>query len=222
MSSPAGRENWAWEWMGFSPPIIYDELKDPSFEPYRKCMGEYFGIGDFSYWDKDEIAKLSNNEKLRLLKLLILYCEMPEDRKYLGLTDDGKINTQINEYANGRKEFYSTLTVEDCRKRRYAHSERCRTTEGFYCDSCETFFGTDSEDWIKEERLGFGLWNLRVSFYRLKLDVPDEIQKLFDEQQEIEKKPFADKDINRILEVHAETVALWEKYKDIREKADIR
>ncbi len=59
------------EWNGFSPfdlgAVAYSEvINDTSAEKYFHCVGEFNGIGDVSWWIKEEIDKLDSDQLTEL------------------------------------------------------------------------------------------------------------------------------------------------------------
>lgn len=69
------------------------EYINSRYKKFRHCFDSFYGIGDFDYWDRIEILKLSIPDKLELLKLLIedetqkLNSDFL-DREYLGINVD--------------------------------------------------------------------------------------------------------------------------------------
>jgi hypothetical protein len=177
--NPRGNDNWAWIWMGMNPPPTcystrqVSEYINTRYKKFRQCFDSFYGIGDFDYWDRTEILKLSNVDKLELLKLLIEdEIRKPNsnflDREYLGLNIDGTLNLNIPEFKyETRSDFFKILTLEECRLRTYPHNNRCRTDGGFYCEDCNHIFDSGSDDYIKLELLsiaGTGIWNYKAKY----------------------------------------------------------
>ena len=75
MTAPAGNRAWIWEWEGFTAPTPYDwtEEDEKSFKEFFPCFDHYAGIGDFSYWIKAELNKLSKSQKDTLRSLIKNY-----------------------------------------------------------------------------------------------------------------------------------------------------
>ena len=75
MTAPAGNSKWAWEWEGYSAPTIYawTDEDEKNFKDFFPCFGDYNGIGEFSYWVKAELNKLSKSQKDTLRSLIKNY-----------------------------------------------------------------------------------------------------------------------------------------------------
>jgi len=189
MSYPAGNSNWAWEWMGFHPPAVcYEAVVDEKYSKFKKCFDAYYGIGDFDYWNRTKLRNLSDEDKLELINLLMRDNKDKTDvRKYLGLNTDGTINKSIDEFADSRTQFFGTLTLEECRKQKYPHNQRCRYTTGYKCDDCDNFFDKNSEEYLRTEALDsydMSIHNIGVDFHRANTELPQEmidLRKQFDE-----------------------------------------
>ncbi len=174
--------------MGFSAPASVYTTVDLKYNKFNKCFDSYYGIGDFDYWKRAELGNLSDEDKLELIHLLMQDNKKKTDvRKYLGLNADGTINKNIDEFADGRTEFFERLTLEECRKQKYPHNQRCRHTNGFHCDDCNNFFDKDSEEYLRTEGLGtysMAIHNIGVYFHREKIEKPQDfiaLKKQFDE-----------------------------------------
>ncbi len=75
------------------------------------------------------------------------------------------------------------MNREDCRSMAYPHNHRCRFTGGFYCRDCSTFFGLDTEDYIRTERvveIYLSCRNLRAFYIQKSLDVPSSLSMMID------------------------------------------
>ena len=184
MSNPAGNSAWAWEWMGFDPPFLADndEPQPEKYKKFRSCYDFYYGIGVFDYWKRIELDKLSDDDKLELLGYLMEDNQKKiKARKYLGLNEDGTLNTDINPYANSRTKFFGVLTLKECRQRKYPHNQRCRYKNGFHCDDCDNFFGDDTEEYLRTQQMGdysIDIWNIGVYFHRAKIKKPQSYKQL--------------------------------------------
>ena len=223
MSYPAGNTNWAWEWMGFSAPntCYNDEPVKDVYHKFRNCFDAYYGIGDFDYWKRNELQKLSDEDKVELIKLLIAdNKEKTEARRYLGLNSDGTINKTIDEFADGRTMFFGILTIEECRKQKYPHNQRCRYTHGFQCDDCGTFIPKDSEEYLRTEGLSdywMSIHNIGVYFRRENRELPDDFIELETQFEKLDRKNCYDIPIGEIQEMIANYNIIKTKYHSLIE-----
>jgi hypothetical protein len=196
-SYPAGRQDWAWRWMGLNPPNLCYNNKpiDERFNRFSHCFGAYYGIGDFDYWKREPLAELPYNDKVELIHLLL---EEPENkkmsyRKYLGFLPNGKLNNSIDPHADA-DDFYEKLTLAQCRRTEYPHNNRTRHVVGYVCRDCGGTFLNNSEDYIRTEGLSncwFKLHNFKVSYHRAGQPVPAIADELMVEYDEMKKtNPF--------------------------------
>lgn len=77
------------------------------------------------------------------------------------------------QYKMFRKGFKMKAKQMEC-----IHNARARSTEGFFCEDCNTFFGNDSPTYRSGELLS-SIWmvlhNINVSFYRAGEKTSEEI-----------------------------------------------
>lgn len=225
MSYPAGNSNWAWEWMGFNPPAVgHVENVDVKYNKFMKCFDAYYGIGDFDYWDRTELQQLSDANKLELLNLLLEDNKSKtEARVYLGILGAinkslRTINKSIDEFADSRTEFFETLTLEECRKQKYPHNQRCRYTTGYKCDDCNNFFDKDSEEYLRTEALSsydMSIHNIGVYFHRENTELPQDIIELRNQFDELNKQNCYEVPIVEIQSMITNYKIIKEKYKSI-------
>lgn len=181
MSYPAGNKKWAWEWMGFHPPqVAYADSIDPKYQKFRHCFDDYHGIGTFEYWKRKELEELTESEKIELVRLLKSdqSNKITKGRKYLGIKN-GKINKDIDPYADGRTNFFSTLNYEECAKLKIPHNARCREKDGYHCDDCNTFIKKGTDEYARTEGLSnykTKLHNIRLAYYHLQK--PEKLKQL--------------------------------------------
>lgn len=193
ISCPAGNPNWAWEWMGFTPPATgYGVIVDEKYSKFIKCFGAYYGIGDFDYWDRTVLQILAEEDKLELVHLLLQDNKDKTDvREYLGLNADGTINKSIDEFADSQTDFFGVLTLENCRKQKYPHNQRCRYSNGYHCDDCNNFFDKDSEEYLRTEGLDsyyLSIYNITACFHREKEELPQDVVDLSDQFDALKKQ----------------------------------
>lgn len=224
-SSPAGREGWAWTWMGLKPPnLCYNDKDLPEkYEPFRHCFDAYYGIGDFDYWKKSEVDRLTLEGRETLLKLLLedLKSNKPEKfDRYDGLTSAGTLKPGVDPYAD-RDEFFKKLSRVECSTQKTPHNARTRYAHGFHCRDCDTFFPSDSDEYIRGE-IATDFWrllhNLKVYFYRKNIDVPADVNELYEEYVlNLEHKQYIVL-ISYILAFKDAVHALYVKYDHVVEK----
>lgn len=149
---PCGKEDRAWNWMGFGPPGFmtgYGDAIPYQYLPYFKCFGEFYGIGDGTYWSKPGLESLTDEMKVRLIKILLN--DYPSyknsNRPYLGLNADGTINTSIDPYVDRSGPFWGIITPEQCRMNKFPHNQRSRMSDGYYCNDCGSWISADSEEY---------------------------------------------------------------------------
>lgn len=223
MSYPAGNSNWAWEWMGFHPPSVgYGAILDTKYIKFRKCFDYYSGIGEFDYWDRKALQSLSYEDKLELVCLLIQDNKDKTDaRKYLGLNVDGTINKSIDEFADSRTQFFGTLSLEECRKQKYPHNQRCRYTTGYQCDDCNNFFDKDSEEYLRTEGISnysMSIHNIGVYFYRENTELPQDVIELKNQFDELTKKNCYEVPMDEIQSMITNHKLVKEKYHSLIER----
>lgn len=217
MSYPAGNSNWAWEWMGFCPPPVgYGAVVDTKYNKFIKCFDAYYGVGDFTYWVRAELQKLSEEDILELIHLLMQDNKDKTDvRKYLGLNADGTINKSIDEFADSRTYFFGVLTLEECRKQQYPHNQRCRYTTGFYCNDCGSFFPRESEEYLRTEALSsydMSIHNLGVYFSIGNIELPQDLIDLRSQFDKLNNKNCYEVPIEEIQSMISNYNLVEEKY----------
>lgn len=61
------------------------------------------------------------------------------------------------------------MTKEQCINRKYPHNQRCRYTDGFYCEDCGNYFPKESPDYRRHElsnSLSLVCWNISAEHVR--------------------------------------------------------
>lgn len=227
MSFPAGRKEWAWEWMGFSPPnTCYNPNPlDEKYKKFSQCFDAYYGIGDFDYWKRSELARLTEAEKVELVNYLLedFKAKKPHKsvRKYIGLLPEGSLNKSLDEYADGRKNFFEVLSVDECRKQKYPHNQRCRHTNGYHCDDCNTFFEKESEDWKRTEGLSdcwMILHNINAMCLRSKADTPSDVLELRKEYDVLSERQAFEIPMNEVQSMLDRCHEMKNKYAQLLSK----
>jgi len=156
MSYPAGDRTKAWTWMGFPPPEDYNGMEgnfDERFDKFSSCFGYYFGIGDFSYWNRYAVSSLSREGKTELAKLLLEISLEPTkyslhrrrahpDRPYLGLSEEGVLKEPFDPFGD-ESTFFGTISTEKCSSSESPHNARRRESDRFWCEDCGHWYPND-------------------------------------------------------------------------------
>ena len=226
MSYPANRREWAWEWMGFNPPnTCYNSNPIPDkYNKFKQCFNAYYGIGDFDYWKRDELIKLTQVEKIELVGYLLddFKAANPHSlRRYIGLSPDGSLNKTIDKYADGRKNFFDILSVEECRKQKYPHNQRCRKVEGYHCDDCNTFYENECEDFERTEGLS-NCWNvlhnINAICLRSKTETPIDVLELRKEYDTLYKRAAFEIPLDEVHSMLSRVADIKKKYSRLLSK----
>jgi len=218
MSYPAGNEEWAWTWMGFSPPPRCYNDYEPLTGVYallKNCFGQYYGLGTFDYWKRSELSKLSNENKSKLLSQLVKdNQDVFRGRTYKGF-EMIMDNEPFDEFAD-RDFFFEKMTADECRKRNYPHAERSRSKDGYKCRTCDLFVPKESDEWIRTEGISNYsaiTHNMKAKFLRLHLSIPKEIKKADFEIRKIEDDRFS-ANMQKVNRCMSEIDHLDNKYSD--------
>jgi hypothetical protein len=77
-------------------------------------------------------------------------------------------------------------THEEC-----LHNQRMRYTHGYYCEDCDIFFDNNSETYKRTE-LPSDIWmvirNLRIDMRERRENIPEELDKLYSEWNDLEDR----------------------------------
>lgn len=221
---PANNPNWEWRWMGLScPSLNYIDNKDYAklqsiYGKYMNTFNVFFGIGDFTCWDKNEILKLTDDEKVEFLNLLLnneKHDVHSFSERYIGLVD-GELNKEIDEFSNKDNVFLKRLTIDECRCQEYPHNSNLNGDGWFYCYDCGNKFESNSQDYIKVKLISdisIELHNITVDYNRNKIDIPITIIELEERCNKIKKLKFFEKNSDDIFSLKEEI----EKFKNTDE-----
>jgi len=181
----AGRKGWQWYWCGLGPPDCTAESYggkkiDERFHKFKKCFGEFHGIGTLDYWRESELALLSNSDKLELIGICLEQKDNKRNRPYLGIID-GKINPNIPVHSDWWRWFKPLSYIECANKNPHPHNSRSRYLDGFFCYDCMTFIPKDSDEYLTEEygpNICLHIHNIAVPFTVKNKPIPNSVIRL--------------------------------------------